>query len=70
MAEGCPLDYIKSVKCPGPIDMGRGRYICPRQDGHCQNRLNGRVFERSQQPIKEFDDRLERAAYPAFIREP
>jgi len=47
MSAECPLDYIKSVRCPGPVDMGKGRYICARQDGECQNRLNARVFEAS-----------------------
>lgn len=53
MSKECPLNYIKAVRCPGPTKISNGNYLCPRNDGECQNRLNGRAFERSQPPTYE-----------------
>lgn len=77
MSKECPLSYIKAVRCPGPVEVSRGHWLCPRQDGHCQNRLNGRAFQGSQpetferpQGLEAFDQGLERAFNLTIDREP
>ncbi len=47
MSAECPLSYIKSIQCPGPIKVSRNVYICPKGDSICQGRLDGRTFEQT-----------------------
>lgn len=44
----CPLNYIKAIQCAGAVEVSKGHWICRRNDGECQNRLNGRAFLGSQ----------------------